>query len=145
MRTNASIPAPFVSHSPAVYMISLVGRGLLQYSCGQMSTQNVQAFFAKVANTPELNEKLKAAATLEEIVTLAKTEGFSIEPDELTAITSQLSDEALEGVSGGRNESMAGMSIESIIMHVMMERSKLMAEKVREQANQVQAMNEKLR
>lgn len=100
-----------------------------------MSTQNVQAFFAKAANTPELNEKLKAAATLEEIVTLAKTEGFSIEPDELTAITSQLSDEALEGVSGGGRESMDGMNLDAIMMEVMIKRANSMEEKVREQVN----------
>ena len=62
-----------------------------------MSEEQLKAFIAKVQSDPSLQEKLKAAKSPEDVVSIAKEHGHEFSADHL----SQLSEEELEGVSGG--------------------------------------------
>tara|TARA_Y100000739_G_scaffold129190_1_gene111235 strand:- start:40 stop:288 length:249 start_codon:yes stop_codon:yes gene_type:complete len=68
-----------------------------------MSEEQLKAFLEKVKADTSLQEKLKAAADIDAVVAIAKEAGFSISADELGNAQSELSDEELEGVAGGRN------------------------------------------
>ncbi len=65
-----------------------------------MSEEQLKAFLAKVQADVSLQEKLKAAANSDAVVSIAKEEGFSISTDDLTKPQS-LTEEELEGVAGG--------------------------------------------
>ena len=67
-----------------------------------MSEQQLKAFLEKVKGNPSLQEKLKAAADNDAVAAIAKEAGFSISADDLKNAQSELSDEELEGVAGGR-------------------------------------------
>jgi predicted ribosomally synthesized peptide with nif11-like leader len=67
-----------------------------------MSEEQLKAFIAKVQSDTSLQEKLKAAADSDAVVSIAKESGFSISADDLTKAQSEISDEELEGVAGGR-------------------------------------------
>ena len=62
-----------------------------------MSLEQLKAFLEKVKGDPSLQEKLKAAKSPEDIVGIAKEHGHEFTADKI----SQLSEEELEGVSGG--------------------------------------------
>ncbi|KZR90085.1 Nif11-like leader peptide family natural product precursor [Synechococcus sp. MIT S9508] len=69
-----------------------------------MSEEQLKAFLEKVKADTSLQEKLKAAADSDAVVSIAKEEGFSISADDLKQSQSRgrkLSEEELEGVAGG--------------------------------------------
>jgi predicted ribosomally synthesized peptide with nif11-like leader len=70
-----------------------------------MSEEQLKAFLEAVKADAGLQEKLKAAKDADAVVTIAKAAGFVISADELqkaqAAQSYELSDEELEGVSGG--------------------------------------------
>ena len=62
-----------------------------------MSLEQLKAFLEKVKGDTTLQEKLKAAKSPEDVVGIAKEHGHEFTADKI----SQLSEEELEGVSGG--------------------------------------------
>ena len=62
-----------------------------------MSKEQLKAFIAKVKGDSSLQEKLKAAKSPDEVVSIAKEHGHEFTADKL----SQLNEEELEGVAGG--------------------------------------------
>ena len=62
-----------------------------------MSEEQLKAFLAKVKGDSNLQEKLKAAKSPEDVVGIAKEHGHEFTADKF----SQLSEEELEGVAGG--------------------------------------------
>ena len=64
-----------------------------------MSEEQLKAFIAKVQADPSLQEQLKAEGA--DPVAIAKAAGFTIKLQDLHRGVSELSDEELEGVSGG--------------------------------------------
>ena len=66
-----------------------------------MSEEQLKAFLEKVKGDTSLQEKLKAAADADAVAAIAKEAGFSISADDLTKFQSELSDQELEGVTGG--------------------------------------------
>ena len=66
-----------------------------------MSEEQLKAFLEKVKGDSNLQEKLKAAADSDAVVSIAKEYGFSISADDLKNAQSQLSSEEMEGVAGG--------------------------------------------
>ncbi|MDC0269676.1 Nif11-like leader peptide family natural product precursor [Synechococcus sp. AH-551-N23] len=70
-----------------------------------MSEEQLKAFLEKVKGDTSLQEKLKAAADANAVAAIAKEAGFSISADDLTTkAQSELSDQELEGVAGGKNQ-----------------------------------------
>ncbi len=67
-----------------------------------MSEEQLKAFLEKVKADTSLQEKLKAAADAIAVSAIAKEAGFNVSADDLTKAQSELSDEELEGVAGGR-------------------------------------------
>ena len=67
-----------------------------------MSEEQLKAFLEKVKADTSLQEKLKAAADTNAVVAIAKEAGLSISATDLTNAQSEISDEELEGVAGGR-------------------------------------------
>ena len=69
-----------------------------------MSEEQLKAFLEKVKADISLQEKLKAAASPEAALQIAKEAGFSITAEDIQSMQSatvELSDEELEGASGG--------------------------------------------
>ena len=69
-----------------------------------MSEEQLKAFLEKVKSDTELQEKLKAAASPDAAIEIAKDAGFSITAEDIQSMQSatvELSDEELEGASGG--------------------------------------------
>ena len=62
-----------------------------------MSEEQLKAFIAKAKDDQAIQEKLKAAKSPEDVVGIAKEQGYEFSADKL----SQLSEEELEGVAGG--------------------------------------------
>ena len=62
-----------------------------------MSLEQLRAFLAKVKADTSLQEKLNAAKSPEDVVTIAKEHGHEFTADKI----SRLSDQELEGVAGG--------------------------------------------
>ena len=70
-----------------------------------MSEEQLKAFLEKLKVDTSLQEKLKAASDADAASAIAKEAGFSISADEFTkAQSTELSDEELEGVAGGRGD-----------------------------------------
>ena len=69
------------------------------YAPFQMSEEQLKAFIAMVQADPSLQEQLKAEGA--DPVAIAKAAGFTIKLQDLHRQASELSDEELEGVSGG--------------------------------------------
>ena len=70
-----------------------------------MSEEQLNAFLEKVKSDTELQDKLKAAASPDGAVEIAKEAGFSITAEDIQlrqSATEQLSDEELEGAAGAR-------------------------------------------
>ena len=68
-----------------------------------MSEEQLKAFLEKVKADTSLQEKLKAAADANAVSAIAKEAGFSISTDDINKAQSELSEEELEGVAGGRD------------------------------------------
>ena len=66
-----------------------------------MSEEQLKAFLEKVKGDTSLQEKLKTAADANAVIAIAKEAGFMISADEFKKTQSELSEEELEGVSGG--------------------------------------------
>ena len=69
-----------------------------------MSEEQLNAFLEKVKSDTSLQEKLKAAASPEAAIEIAKAAGFSITTEDIQSMRSatvELSDAQLEGTSGG--------------------------------------------
>ena len=67
-----------------------------------MSEEQLKAFLEKVKADDKLQEKLKAAANPDVVVSIAKEAGFSISADDFKNTQSrELSEKELEGVAGG--------------------------------------------
>ena len=70
-----------------------------------MSEEQLKAFLEKVKSDTELQEKLKAAASPEAAIEIAKAAGFAITVEDIQSMQSstvELSDAELEGAAGGR-------------------------------------------
>ena len=67
-----------------------------------MSEEQLKAFLEKVKVDTSLNEKLKAAANADAVVSIAKEAGFSISADDLKKAQSELSEEELEALAAGK-------------------------------------------
>ena len=65
-----------------------------------MSQEQLQAIIEKVIADTTLQEKLKAAANSDALVSIAKESGFSVSADDLKN-ASEISAEELEGAAGG--------------------------------------------
>ncbi|QNI47624.1 Nif11-like leader peptide family natural product precursor [Synechococcus sp. A15-60] len=69
-----------------------------------MSEEQLKAFLEKVQGDTSLQDKLKAAASPEAAIEIAKEAGFSITAEDIQSVQSQsgdVSDEELEGAAGG--------------------------------------------
>ena len=69
-----------------------------------MPEEQLKAFLEKVKADISLQEKLKAAASPEAALQIAKEAGFSITAEDIQSMqssTTELSDEELEGTAGG--------------------------------------------
>ena len=66
-----------------------------------MSEEQLKAFLEKVKTDTSLQEKLKAAADVDAALAIAKEAGFSISADDLNQSQPKLSEEELEGATGG--------------------------------------------
>ena len=64
-----------------------------------MSEEQLKAFIAKVQSDASLQEQLKAEGA--DPIAIAKAAGFTIKQQDVLRHASELSDEELEGVSGG--------------------------------------------
>ena len=64
-----------------------------------MSLEQLKAFLAKVKGDSNLQEKLKAAKSPEDVESIAKEHGHEFTAEHITQLTSQ----ELENVSGGTN------------------------------------------
>ena len=70
-----------------------------------MSEEQLKAFLEKVKTDTSLQEKLKAAASPDAAVEIAKDAGFSISAEDIQLMqlaTVEVSDDELEGAAGGR-------------------------------------------
>ena len=67
-----------------------------------MSEEQLKSFLEKVKADTSLQEKLKAAADADAVLEIAKEAGFSISTADLEKAQSELSEEELEGLAGGR-------------------------------------------
>ncbi len=75
-----------------------------------MSEEQLKAFISKVQADTSLQEQLKAEEA--DVVAIAKAAGFSITNEDLVARRQILSNEELEGTSGGV-EAARGLSVQS--------------------------------
>ena len=69
-----------------------------------MSEEQLKAFLEKVKVDTSLQDKLKAAASPEAAIEIAKEVGFSITAEDIQSMQSatvEVSDEELEGAAGG--------------------------------------------
>ena len=66
-----------------------------------MSEEQLKAFLESVKADAGLQEQLKAAADADAVVAIAKAAGFVITAEELARAQAEVSEEELEGVSGG--------------------------------------------
>ena len=76
-----------------------------------MSEEQLKAFLEKVKADTSLQEKLKAA-DIDAVISTAKEEGFSISADDLKKAQSEVSEEELEGVAGGREFCGGSISVQ---------------------------------
>ncbi len=67
-----------------------------------MSIESAKAFVEKLKIDEEWRKKLDAVETNEERFAMAKAAGFDFTEDEFRNVTSELDDEELSSVAGGR-------------------------------------------
>ena len=78
-----------------------------------MSEEQLNAFLEKVKSDTELQDKLKAAASPEAAIEIAKEAGFSINAEDIQSMQSatvELSNDELEQVAGGCQINSAKLS-----------------------------------
>ena len=68
-----------------------------------MSEEQLKAFLEKVRSDSDLQEKLKAAASTEAAIEIAKSAGFSVTADDVQSSQSEPADDELESAAGGLN------------------------------------------
>ena len=73
-----------------------------------MSEEQLKAFLEKVKSDTELQEKLKAAASPEAAIEIAKEAGFLITAEDMQSATIELTDEELEAAAGGYRRGNCG-------------------------------------
>ena len=73
-----------------------------------MSEDQLQAFLEKAQGNTSLQEQLKAAVDTNAVAAIAKEAGFSISADDLKSAQSKITDEELEGTTGGEGSWRAG-------------------------------------
>ena len=66
-----------------------------------MSEEQLKAFLEAVKADAGLQEKLKAAQNVDDVVEIAKAAGFVISAEDLKRAQAEVSEEELEGVAGG--------------------------------------------
>ena len=66
-----------------------------------MSEEQLKAFLEAIKNDAGLQEKLKAAGDADAVVAIAKAAGFVISVEELKNTQLELSEQELDGLSGG--------------------------------------------
>ncbi len=71
-----------------------------------MSEEQLKAFLEKVKAEASLQARLNAAGDADAVAAIAKEAGFSISADDITKVQSEISEEELEGVSGGKEGTM---------------------------------------
>ena len=75
-----------------------------------MSEEQLKAFLEKVKGVTSLQDKLKAAASPEAAIEIAKDAGFAITAEDIQSVQSvELSDEELEGAAGGQRGNRTGI------------------------------------
>ena len=72
-----------------------------------ISEEQLKAFLEKIKSESYLEEKLKAAADADAVVSIAKDAGFMITVDDLKT-KSELSEAELEGLAGGHENTRCG-------------------------------------
>ena len=78
-----------------------------------MSEEQLKAFLNKVKGDASLQEKLNAEGA--DVIAIAKAAGFTIKQQDLLRQTSELSDEELEGVSGGTAATISAATVAILI------------------------------
>ena len=73
-----------------------------------MTQEQLTAFLANAKGNTNLQEQLKAAADTNAVAAIAKEAGFSISADDLKSAQSKITDEELEGTTGGEGSWRAG-------------------------------------
>ena len=79
-----------------------------------MSEEQLKAFLEKVKGDTSLQEKLKAAASPEAAIEIAKEAGFAITAEDIQSMQSttiELSDDELEGAAGGVTHTDRGYTL----------------------------------
>ena len=77
-----------------------------------MSEEQLKAFLEKVKSDTELQDKLKAAASPEAALQIAKEAGFSITAEDIQSMQSvEVSDKELEAAAGGAFLSMENWDV----------------------------------
>lgn len=72
-----------------------------------MSKEQLMSFLEKVKTDTDLQERLKAAKSQDEVMSIAKERGHNFDTEHI----SQLSEEELEGVSGGTGVIITAISL----------------------------------
>ena len=67
-----------------------------------MSEEQLKAFLEKVKGDTSLQEKLNAASDADAVAAIAKEAGFNVSADLIAKAQSEISNEELENVAGGR-------------------------------------------
>ena len=73
----------------------------IHYVSGLTPEEQLKAFLEKVKGDTSLQEELKAVGDVNTITAIAKEASFSISADEPTKAQSEISEEELEGATGG--------------------------------------------
>ncbi len=66
-----------------------------------MSIESAKAFLERVKNDEDFRKELEGKTSVEERIKFAKAQGFDFTKDESRKVNESLSDEQLDGVSGG--------------------------------------------
>lgn len=67
----------------------------------QMQEEQLKAFLEAVKSDTTLQERLKAAADADSVVSIAKAAGFTVSTDALQRAQAEISEKELEGTTGG--------------------------------------------
>ena len=67
-----------------------------------MSLEQLKAFLEKVKSNSSLQEKLKPAADSDAVLAIAKDAGFMISVEDFKNAQSELFEEELKGIAGGK-------------------------------------------
>ena len=79
-----------------------------------MSQEQLKAFLEAVKTDAALQEKLKAASDADAVVAIAKAAEFMISTDDLKKAQVEVSEEALEGVTGGTSPGESPLDIPTV-------------------------------